>query len=199
VKLGTRVAGLTPAEGRWQVGVAGAADAASFDAVILATPPQEAGRLAASINAPWADMATALQFESITTVYARGKGETTSLRAPMRALRSSAQHPGQFVFDRDELGGNGLLAFVVSASSGERADIEARVLAQAREQLGMTLEAVQTVVEKRATFACTPGLLRPGATIAPRLLACGDYVQGPYPATLEGAVRSGRASVQALS
>ncbi|MES2423107.1 MAG: FAD-dependent oxidoreductase, partial [Pseudomonadota bacterium] len=58
--------------------------------------------------------------------------------------------------------------------------------------------AVQTVVEKRATFACTPGLQRPPMEIAPRLLACGDYVAGPYPATLEGAVRSGMAAAQAL-
>ena len=29
--------------------------------------------------------------------------------------------------------------------------------------------------------------------IAPGLLACGDYVDGPYPATLEGAVRSAQA------
>jgi len=26
------------------------------------------------------------------------------------------------------------------------------------------------------------------------LLACGDYIEGPYPATLEGAVRSGVAA-----
>ena len=49
---------------------------------------------------------------------------------------------------------------------------------------------VQTVVEKRATFACTPGLRRPGMAIAPGLLACGEYVAGPYPGTIEGAVRS---------
>ena len=35
------------------------------------------------------------------------------------------------------------------------------------------------------------------AQIAPGLLACGDYVAGPYPATLEGAVRSGIAAVGA--
>ena len=37
---------------------------------------------------------------------------------------------------------------------------------------------------------------RPGAAghaIAPGLVAAGDHVQGPYPATLEGAVRSGLA------
>ena len=58
---------------------------------------------------------------------------------------------------------------------------------------------VQTVVEKRATFACTPGLLRPPQQIAAGLLACGDYVEGPYPATLEGAVRSGLAAGSALA
>jgi hypothetical protein len=36
-----------------------------------------------------------------------------------------------------------------------------------------------------------PGLARPAATIAPGLRAAGDYVDGPYPATIEGAVRSG--------
>ena len=52
--------------------------------------------------------------------------------------------------------------------------------------------------ERRATFACTPGLQRPPAQIAPGLLAAGDHVQGPYPATLEGAVRSGLAAARNL-
>ena len=52
----------------------------------------------------------------------------------------------------------------------------------------------KVIVEKRATFACTPGLRRPAGVIAPGLLACGDYIDGPYPATLEGAVRSGVAA-----
>jgi predicted NAD/FAD-dependent oxidoreductase len=57
---------------------------------------------------------------------------------------------------------------------------------------------LQTVVEKRATFACVPGLQRPSMAIAPGLWACGDYVEGPYPATLEGAVRAGLAAAAAL-
>jgi hypothetical protein len=89
-----------------------------------------------------------------------------------------------------------LLAFVVSASQGGREALQTQVLAQAQSQLGgvlqgRTLVPIQTVVEKRATFACTPGLVRPAQHIAPGLVACGDYVDGPYPATLEGAVRSG--------
>jgi hydroxysqualene dehydroxylase len=88
---------------------------------------------------------------------------------------------------------------VISASQGEGAVLTGRVLAQADAQLGLQLQAVQTIVEKRATFACTPGLQRPGAVIAGGLLACGDYIAGPYPATLEGAVRSGLAAARAVT
>ena len=35
--------------------------------------------------------------------------------------------------------------------------------------------------------------------VAPALFACGDYVEGPYPATLEGAVRSGLAAAHAAT
>lgn len=77
--------------------------------------------------------------------------------------------------------------------------LQAQVLEQAKQQLGLNLHPVQTVVEKRATFACTPGLKRPPMQIAPGLLACGDYVAGPYPATLEGAVKcAGQAAGQAV-
>jgi hypothetical protein len=117
----------------------------------------------------------------------------------MLALHNDRVHPAQFVFDRGQLGGPaGLLAFVVSAADGDRATLETQVLAQAQAQLGLTLQAVQSVVEKRATFACTPGLQRPPTLIAPGLLACGDYMDGPYPATLEGAVRSGMAAARAI-
>ena len=111
----------------------------------------------------------------------------------MLALRSTADAPAQFVFDRAQTGGpDGLWAMVVSASTTERAVLEAQVVAQAREQLGCAdPRVVLSVVEKRATFACTPGLERPSMSIAPGLDACGDYIEGPYPATLEGAVMSG--------
>lgn len=143
----------------------------------------------------WATMAQDIRFEAIATVYAWAA--TAALAQPMLALRSDASNPAQFVFDRAQLGGPpGLLAFVVSAAQGERRNLQNLVLAQAQSQLGLTLKTVQTVVDKRATFACTPGLVRPAGWIAPGLLACGDYVVGPYPATLEGAVRSGIQAAQ---
>ena len=69
---------------------------------------------------------------------------------------------------------------------------------QAHTQLGLVIEPVLTVVEKRATFACAPRLARPPSAIAPGLAAAGDYVEGPYPATLEGAVMSAAPALAAL-
>jgi squalene-associated FAD-dependent desaturase len=180
-----------------------------FDSVIWATSssvasqvmgkPADQGATAKALRL-WAAQAAGLHHESIATVYVQAG--TMRLPQPMMALRSSLACPAQFVFDRGQLGGPaGLLAFVVSASKDERAALEAKVMGQAQAEFaallnGQKLVAVQTVVEKRATFACTPGLMRPGQQIAPGLLACGDYVEGPYPATLEGAVRSGLAAAR---
>ena len=188
---GARITSLQQDANHWQL------NDQAFDALLLACSSTEAARLAAPWNTTWAATAEALHFEAITTVYAWAP--EVRLTAPMLALRHAPQHPAQFVFDRGQLGGPaGLLAFVVSASRGERETLQAQVLAQAQAQVGLELQAVQTVVEKRATFACTPGLQRPPQTITPGLLVCGDYVAGPYPATLEGAVRSGLAAARAL-
>ena len=200
VQAGRRVGSLTRSGAAWLV------DDEPFDGVLLATAPWDAVRLVESaelasepIAAEWLSRAQALQFEAIATVYAQAAG-ALRLPEPMLSLRSSRKEPAQFVFDRGQLDGPaGLLAFVVSASTLDRASLEAAVLAQARSQLGChDLSVLRTVVEKRATFACTPGLARPAQTIAPGLLACGDYVEGPYPATIEGAVRSGRSAVTLL-
>ena len=57
----------------------------------------------------------------------------------------------------------------------------------------------RVICEKRATFACRPNLARPDQhTPDPRILRAGDYCWADYPATLEGAVRSGRRAAHAL-
>jgi hypothetical protein len=86
------------------------------------------------------------------------------------------------------------LAFVVSASTDNAARLSAAVVQQAQTQLGLAIQPIQTIVEKRATFACTPQVQRPPMAVAPGLVRAGDQVQGPYPATLEGAMRSGWAA-----
>ena len=181
-----------------------------YDATIIATGAVDAARLVRTLAQPsdvsdaWLRTTQALQHTAITTVYAH----STALAAraanlfttPVMALRSNAQQPAQFVFDRGALcGQHGVLAFVVSASQGDAASLEQQVIAQGKAQLGLhDLQPLKTIVEKRATFACTPGVQRPAMHVADGLLACGDYVDGPYPATLEGAVRSGLAAARAL-
>ncbi|PKO60781.1 MAG: desaturase [Betaproteobacteria bacterium HGW-Betaproteobacteria-18] len=202
LKLGQRVESLQTQGQQWLL------QAELFDAVILATSAPHAAQIISAYAkaAPqpvanqvqhWVHTTQALHHEAIATVY--GWAPQASLPQAMLTLRSTAQYPAQFVFDRGQLGGPaGLLAFVVSAAQGERATLQAQVLAQAQAQLGLALQPVQTVVEKRATFACTPALQRPPPAIAPGLLACGDYLAGPYPATLEGALRSGGAAAALL-
>lgn len=207
VKLGARVQSILPDQNHWQLAAqtSAVADSSnSFDSVILACPPLEAARLARSSGEPcevWLARTQALQYEAITTVYAIAPG--ARLSQPMLALRTSHTHPAQFVFDRGQLAGhtemNDLLAFIISASEGDSSTLSQQVAAQATDQLGLEdVQVVQTIVEKRATFASTPGLQRPSMQIAPGLLACGDYIEGPYPATLEGAVRSGLAAARSL-
>lgn len=185
LRLGLRVQRL---ESDWTL------DGEAFDAVVLACSAAEAARLVAPHEAEWAARTQALQSEAIATVYV--EAQDLRLAAPMVALRGA---PAQFLFDLGAIGGTpGRFAAVGSAvaaalESGREALSQA-VLRQLAEQVPGLAEArlLRSHADRRATFACTAGLRRPAAAIAPRLWACGDYVDGPYPATLEGAVRSGQ-------
>lgn len=199
-RLSTRGQTIERQGDRWRV------DGDDFDAVVLATPPGEAARLSAAIAPVWSARAASLRYEPITTVYV--EAGDTRLPEPMLALPSGPRAPAQFVFDRGQLGGPaGLLAFVISGAqpwvdAGRDATLAA-TLAQARGALGPLLRAEprvrQLITEKRATFRCVPGLARPTMHIAPGLVAAGDHVDGPYPATIEGAVRSAVEAIGALS
>ena len=208
LRLSTRVDTLARGdEGGGRGGGSGTwlVDGSAFDAVVLACPAGEAARLVQRIDAAWARRAQALRYEPIVTVYLRCPG--ARLPAPMTALFEGPVAPAQFAFDHGALGGEaGLFAFVISGARTwvERgnAAIASAVLAQAREALAgaqVGPEVVRVLTDKRATFRCTPALDRPPQAIAPGLVAAGDYVEGPYPATLEGAVRSGEAALARLS
>ncbi|MEO7337908.1 MAG: hydroxysqualene dehydroxylase HpnE [Caldimonas sp.] len=181
-------------------------DGLRFAHVVLAASSAEAAHLTARIVPEWAARAAALEYAPIMTIYMTSAG--TVLPRPMITLSTDPANPAQFVFDRGQLGGpSGLLAFVVSGAerwveAGRDATLEA-VMHQAERCLGDLLKAplvaTMLVTEKRATFRCTPGLKRPPMKVAPCLTAAGDYVDGPYPATLEGAVRSGVAAARAIT
>ena len=199
LRLGHRVRSLERVGPMWRL------DGLSFDHVVLACTPGESARLAQSVAPEWSQGAASLQYEPIVTVYVQSVG--SRLPDPMLALRENAHSPAQFVFDRGQLGGpEGLLAFVISGARNwvDQGSIatEQAVLEQARTVLGPYLRGplriVGTLTEKRATFRCAPNLQRAPMQIAAGLLAAGDHVAGPYPATLEGAVRSGLAAARRI-
>jgi squalene-associated FAD-dependent desaturase len=177
-----------------------------FDAVVLACTAVEAARLAAPFNAEWALQAAALTYEPIGTVYLRRTA--APLPRPMVSLRSGAGAPAQFAFDLALLGHDAdLVAFVVS---GARSWLERGVDAMAQAVQQQAIDAlpqsfaaappvlVHTAIERRATFACSAQLQRPAMSVADDLLAAGDYVEGPYPATLEGTVRAAVRAANAI-
>jgi squalene-associated FAD-dependent desaturase len=224
IVLHRRVAHVEPlavdADGRWLLVSTGHDDEA-FDAIVLACSNTEAARLASDQAPAWAAQATALPHEPIVTVLLRAPG--ARLAQPMLALEarddeaaldSGRWAPAQFVFDLGQLrdtkrepAARGCLAFVVSgAARAVEQGLEATgraVLAQAIDQLGPFLRQSPTVLrvlaDKRATLRCTPGLQRPPVRIAQGLIAAGDYIDGPYPSTLEGAVRSGVAAARLVA
>lgn len=144
----------------------------------------------------------ALRYEPIVTCYLACDADVT-LPEPMIGMVGTAT---QWLFDRGRLGGRpGLLAAVISASGPHQdwshGDLASRVCAEAGAVLGRTLKPnwTQVIEEKRATFACTPGVARPDClTALPKLYLAGDYTASPYPATLESAVRSGIRCARAI-
>lgn len=181
-----------------------------FSQVLLATPAWVAADLLAPISAQFGlnsavQALNHLQHRAIATVYARS---SQPLPAPMLALADSPQQPAQFVFDRSWLlpraaeHQGALLAFVISLCQLPPRQLQAAVLQQAQTQLGLDLQPVQTVVEKRATIAATPAAFAAKAQLparlGPGLYLAGDYLHPVYPSTLEGAVQSAQAAVAAL-
>jgi squalene-associated FAD-dependent desaturase len=213
---GAKVTSLQRSGAGWTLAASGQALGADwradFDAVVLATPAAQSGALLAPFSeaAELAVQLNAFDYEPIATCYLQ-YDPGLRLPLPFCALLDAPgrRHFGQFAFDRGQLdpGHAGLLAVVVSAA-GEAAALDQDSLARA---LAAQLDAAfpgrglgapawsRVITEKRATFACTPGLARPAnATMLPGLVLAGDYTASDYPATLESAVRSGQAAAAVI-
>jgi squalene-associated FAD-dependent desaturase len=196
LRTGTAVEGITRADGGFRL--AGDPVNQLFAQVVLATAPYHTGALLASAGSceRLGALIDALTYEPITTVYL-SLGATMRLADPMIGL---ADGPAQWAFDRGQCGGPaGLLACVISAGGAHEALTREELLLAVHAQLERELDRrlprpdwSQVITEKRATFACLPGLIRPGPqTPIPGLWLAGDYLDSDYPATLESAARSG--------
>ena len=162
---------------------------------ILAVHPSRVTTLTSSFPAlsPTCKAINQFAWEPILTLWLRF---ATPVQFPFPML-GLGEGQAPWAFERNDIV-PGLVSVVVSAH-GPHLDKQAELfrdecLALLAAELGPLPHLLnwKTVVEKRATFACTPKLARPdNSTPVANLYLAGDYTAGDYPATLEGAVRSG--------
>ncbi len=193
------------------VGVRVGADSRPFEGAIIAVGPHQLataiGSDAAEWRAPLAQVA-AFAYESITTVYL-AYAEPVALPVPIMRLDDA---PGQWVFDRSAAlgaaapeGARGLVAVVIS-TNGPHDTLDHQALSSASDAQLRRLARQwplpiwsRVIAERRATFACRPGLSRPShGRIAGSVYLAGDYTDPELPATLEAATRTGVAAARAL-
>lgn len=202
VLTGQRVTGIDGSAGGFTVRSTGGEH--EFTHVVCALPPYHAGAFLVGISA-LADVAEAverLEYQPIYSVYLCYPAQHR-LPVPMLGFESALL---QWAFDRGALSGqHGVIGAVISAE-GAHQDLQQDELArlvhqELQQQLGVLPEPLwhRVIAEKRATFACTPGLRRPEARTPLRnFFLAGDYVASEYPGTLESAVRSGVAAARMI-
>ena len=168
-----------------------------FSHVIVATSPARTDKLLAQLPKLKVsqDKTHHYQYQPIYTVYLQYPAE---IKLP-QVMTGLAHATSQWVFDRGELcGEKGLLAVIVSAEGAHQKltqDALALNVANELKQIFPHLPKPlwhKVIAEKRATFSCVPDLARPtNRTAQNNLYLAGDYTYASYPATIEGAVRSG--------
>ncbi len=205
-ELRTKASALTRTDdGRWVVETG--AERIEADTVVLAVPQRETHDLLpeGALDAP----EKLLEIGSSPILNVHVVYDRKVLRRPFFTALGS---PVQWVFDRTEasgLTGPGQYLAVSQSAAGEEielpvAELRARYLPELERLLpaarGAGIRDFFVTRERTATFAPAPGVgrLRPGTrTGAPGLFLAGAWTATGWPATMEGAVRSGAGAADA--
>ncbi|MCE0767708.1 hydroxysqualene dehydroxylase HpnE [Pseudonocardia kujensis] len=213
------VQGGTRPGGRWRVpvGTTDGEEELVTDRIVCAVPPGPAERLlppgALPLPGDWADRLGSTPIVNVHVVYDRrvlDPGIDTGFAA-------GVDTPVQWVFDRTAQSGAtavyGPRAQYLAVSLSAADDLVGLPAAALRERFLPALEALLPAArdaevldsfvtrEPHATFRGAPGqaALRPGPrTALPGLYVAGAWTDTGWPATMEGAVRSGVAAADAL-
>ena len=194
IRLGCRIAGLEREADRLTAIALtrGLERLAPGDAAVLAVPAWTAAELLPGLTVPDA-------FAPIVNVHFRiDGGRRPLLPAPLLGLVGGT---AQWLFVRDDVVSVTISAARALAERGasEIAAIVWPEVAQALELDVAKMPPVRVVKERRATFLASAAQIarRPGAATSLRnLMLAGDYTDTGLPATIEGAIRSGRAAAK---
>ncbi|MCA1798010.1 MAG: hydroxysqualene dehydroxylase HpnE [Xanthomonadaceae bacterium] len=203
VHLGERITGLETDGRRFKL----ATGRREYEvrSVVVAVPPDSCARLIegipalASVAATYARIGT----QPICTVYLRYPPEV-ALPFPVLGLTGTTT---QWLVDRRTCAQDGVIAAVISADGPHMALSNEELISLVQEEIGRCVPELppasdaRVIREKRATFDAVVGIeaLRPAAaTAVPGLVLAGDWTATGLPATLEGAVRSGRTAAEML-
>jgi predicted NAD/FAD-dependent oxidoreductase len=199
-----------------EVALRAGGSAQRFDGVVIAVGPHQLARTLGGLADADGAVAAALAivggytYESITTVYLGYRDGAVTVPSGLVRLDDA---PGQWLFERTDVlraaqdGAPRLdqLFAVVISTSGAHDDLaQDELVRRCDAQLRRGRPALpplawsRVIAERRATYACTPGLTQPPVRLARGLYLAGDYVYAPFPATLEAAVRSGEVAAAAL-
>ncbi|GAA2982041.1 squalene-associated FAD-dependent desaturase [Streptomyces sp. KhCrAH-43] len=205
-ELRTKAHGLTRTdEGRWVVDTG--AEQIEAETVVLAVPQRETHALLPDAALDEPDRLLEIGTSPILNVHV--VYDRKVLKRPFFAALGS---PVQWVFDRTDASGltgpGQYLAVSQSAADDEIelpvAELRARYLPELERLLpaarGAGIRDFFVTRERTATFAPAPGVgrLRPGTlTRAPGLFLAGAWTATGWPATMEGAVRSGARAADA--
>ena len=209
VRTGVRVEALTETPGGW--GVRAAGDVLAADAVVVALPPEEATEVVPDGLVAGSDRWRELGSSAVVDVH------LVFDRAVTHWELMASLHPDvQWVFDRTEASGlaesrPGAQYLAVSLSAADRllGERPERIVENTLRGLADLLPGVGAAEmldsfvtkERKATFRARPGtapLRPPAATRHPTLTVAGAWAATGWPATMEGAVRSGLAAARHL-
>jgi squalene-associated FAD-dependent desaturase len=194
------VLGLVGDERRVKGVSLGGGRTAEFDALVLALPPREAARV---LGAPERFLGAGLDdFRSQPIVDVHLWYEGGSL--PELDFAALLDSPVQWVFQKQSgyfCSSLSAAASLVRTPEAELVELGDRELRAALPDLtGARLLRGAATRDPEATFVPRPGLRRPGpATSAANLALAGAWTDTGWPATMESAVRSGRAAARQLA
>lgn len=196
VRLGTRVTGLVADTDRLTALAMSRRrePLGPDDAAVLAVPPWTASELLPGLTVPD-------RFAPIVNVHFRiDHGRRPLMASPLLGLIGGT---AQWLFARDDVA-----SVTVSAAHRLAERSAPEIVAATWPEVGRALDLeagpappVRVVKERRATFLASPPQLarRPGAgTQLRNLLLAGDYTDTSLPATIEGAIRSGRTAANLI-